>query len=644
MKNKITGIVMLAIMVSSGFLCAVTSEFRSPLTILRGPLHYPLAPVEHDIWSFKIDKIDECPSLWSTDLWVTGYGRTADVAYYDCCNPTVFCKTSCSSSGCNDSCCVCPKTRTTSNTASLAQLFFGKSTFRGEEAFANGMIPATECTKTPALMFSKLSPRFDYNEHGAVFGLHTERKLNECSCWHFGARLYFPVKVIEVEQRRSCGSEVIEEDYGRVRVDYQQRINPTDAPLSNVYAYRLDFLSALCWTDGSPLVNYGDSANLTTIANIPANVFTDWPKAEGGIAPVSVIYANEGYLPAPKEVEIPYTPAQEPYPLARPIVESGGTGFDINKQLLNGAGTGSNYKRYQFGKPNDYAAGLALDHDAQSKLFLVPNTRSQSGQGILNQDGLLIQNKIEYLLGQLDLTERNSALQFFRDHCVCFCLSDYITGIGDFDTELYVGYGNDCWYLDGIFGVRFPTGKDPDDARRIYYQSLGNKGHYEIKGALEGGWHPWDCFALKYYLSYYYVVSAKECRAPAFCGSTTKNIPAGCPVQADVKWSYFWGDLFMTFFHPNCQNCGATFGYELYAKTRDKVSFCSNSSYDFFNKEQRLDPCILECNTNTMTHKILGELFHRIGYCELFGGGSLVVAGRDAMKEREWHLGAAVYF
>jgi len=100
----------------------------------------------------------------------------------------------------------------------------------------------------------------------------------------------------------------------------------------------------------------------------------------------------------------------------------------------------------------------------------------------------------------------------------------------------------------------------------------------------------------------------------------------------------------MTFFHPNSQNCGATLGYELYAKTQDKVSFCSNIATDFFNTQQDLNPCILECNTKTVTHKILGELFHRVGYCELFGGGSLVIAGRDAMKEREWHIGAAIYF
>ena len=45
-----------------------------------------------------------------------------------------------------------------------------------------------------------------------------------------------------------------------------------------------------------------------------------------------------------------------------------------------------------------------------------------------------------------------------------------------------------------------------------------------------------------------------------------------------------------------------------------------------------------------MTHKVRGEIFNRIGYCEFFGGGSWIFAGRYAMKEREWHIGVSFYF
>ncbi|TET06007.1 hypothetical protein E3J79_03630, partial [Candidatus Dependentiae bacterium] len=370
MNNKMLSILMLAIGFSVGLVKATTSEIRSPLSILRGPFHYPLGPVEEDILSFKVDKVKEEDSLWIVESWATGYGRKADKAYVSCCDASSdyyywnecypsSCTTvglCCLTKSCDDRCC-CPESKNTTNTVPLATLFFGKSDFRGEEAFVNGVMPAS-CTNNPALIFSKLSPRFDYNEHGAVLGLHVQRRFDAESHWHCGGRISLPIKVIEVEQRRSCGSERFEESYGDVIVGYQQRLD-NEPPTANVSAYRLDFLSALCWIDGTSLVNYGDGSNNTTIAKVPITLFSQWKSGEGGSdAPVSALRANSGKLPAlPNNADDLPTSV---YPLARYV-----TGATV--LAADGSG-GANYDRLVFSKVNNYAGGLATDREAQRKL------------------------------------------------------------------------------------------------------------------------------------------------------------------------------------------------------------------------------------------------------------------------------------
>jgi len=631
---------------------ATTSELRSPLSILRGPYHYPFGAVDKDIWSLKIDKIEDDESLWLVDWWTTGYGRKADKAYIDCCNTCCgwneCCQNQCccnqnctTSSCCTNTCniyCCWDNVKNTTNTVPLSMLFFGKASFKGEEAFANGML--VNPGGSIGLRYAKLSPRFDYNEAGAVIGLHLQRRFNQESKWHFGARASVPIKVIEMEQRRSCGSERFEETLADMIVEYQQQFTDEKPNAHLVAAYRLDFLSALMWTSTKPLVYYGNGSDNSMIAEVEITPVSQ-AGFSGSIAPVSALRQNDGRLPAPTP-DTPPVATPSYYPLAQDVDVGVSPPVPTNPLAADGSG-GSNQTRLTFVKAQNYAAGLALNRDAQSKLFIVPNTQG-AGNGVLETNGLLIQNKIQYLLNQLNLTERDSAEQFFKDHCVSFCLSDYVAGFGDLDTEFYIGREFKHGFVDGILGVRFPTGKKPDDARRIFYQALGNKGHFEFKGALEGGWHPCDWFALRSYLSYSYVFSAKECRAPAFCGATIKNIPAGCAVEADVKWDYFLGNIDFNWFHPDNPNLGCTLGYELYAKRNDRVCFCCTKALDFFSNEETLSNYILECGTNTMTHKIRGEIFDRIGFCEFFGGGSWIFAGRNAMKETELHIGVAIYF
>ena len=63
--------------------------------------------------------------------------------------------------------------------------------------------------------------------------------------------------------------------------------------MNNVNGYRLDFLSALQFIDGSPMVVYGDGASDTKVAGIPITLFTDRGQEpiEAAIAPMYVLNA-----------------------------------------------------------------------------------------------------------------------------------------------------------------------------------------------------------------------------------------------------------------------------------------------------------------------------------------------------------------
>lgn len=618
MNKKMLGIVVVMSVASFGALIASTSELRSPLSLYRGPIHYPLDPVDD--------------SLCSVDFWAGGYGRTAGKAYISC--PSNCCSSSsnsCCTTPCSTTNCWCCHDKSTTNKQPLAALFFGKADFKGEEAFYGGMLAAGG---VPALSFATISPRFDYNEGGAVFGIHIQKRWQD-SNWHIGLRASLPVKRIEVEQSRGCGFEELEETLEDVIVRRQEGL-PVGAPNDqvNVNAYRLDFLSTLLnpWVAGQPLLHYDDGTGVTSIAGI--DITTAAHVTGPNTAPDYVMRVNDGKSTTLMSLQPPG------YPRFGNLATASAPDGNLNAAGSNGA----DGQALKFVAATNYAAGLGSDRTAQGKLFLIPNAQGGGGN-IIEPEANIIQNAIEFVLNQMDLSGRDSAVQFFKDHGVILCESEYIAGLGDLHTEIYAGYKCDNdFYLDAIFGVQFPTGKKNDCPKYVLRQPLGNNGHFEVKGALEAGWRSESWFAWRAYASYTGVLKRTEKKAPPFKGATIKNIPAGEPIDADVHWGYFLGNFDLNIFHPNNRDLGMVVGYELYAKQKDKVCLCKLRWPDFFDVEQELDSNILEYDTNTMTHKLRGEIFHRWDYCECFIGGSYVVAGRNAMRETELHLGVMIYF
>lgn len=663
----------------SSIIVATTSEFRSPLRLIRGVMHSYLSPVYEAFW---FDQMPECrtPSHWYVDVWGAGYSRTACEAFFDPCGGN------------------------TTKTTSLSALFFGAESFTAQQVFVNGTIsPDLLTATTTSLVWSVIDPRFIYDENGVVFGTHVRYTIGDSECWHVGFRAGLPVKRISVEVTNAAD---LVETISDVVLE-QPLCQGTNSGLQTDYAYRLDFLTALSRCSSMlgvqvPMVNYDDgtgsptnAGHATTIGGTLTLVSTDTPEGTGaGVNEYPAAYvvrvAGSGgnclFTDAPTG-QVPTTPyCKTPDQVTGGALAANGSGGAIGDTMF-----------FEFG--TNYAAGLGVDTNAQSALFVVP--RCDNINGVITEplSAVSIYQAVHASLP--DLSSIETATEFFAGQGIDFGRSECILGVGDFDVEFYGGYGqHHKAFLDGIIGMRFPTGTRPPNATRIYYQPTGNKKHYEIKLEVEGGWQPVNCFAFRLDAAYYHVFKGSECRAAPFkqqlspcqvtscctntctntcntnsstccfdsssscCESEKNNYPCidcstifikniGPNLCVDVSWDYFVGHIEFTIFHPCNRELGMTFGYEPMYKGKDHVSGddcdCMTTGVltatDLLgNENQPLDLSILEDRSQTTTHKLYVELFHRWNYFELFGGASQIVAGQNAMKESEIHLGMKFFF
>ena len=612
--NKSIRITALLSMLAGGLLHA-TSEFRSPLSIARGPMHWPSKPAYQAWWyEYMPEKDAGTESLWNVHTWSAAFYRCADKAYIDPCD-----------------------NKTTRKTTSLSSLWFGKEEFRGEEAFAGGIIndPVLLSTTNPYLGFARISPRFDYNERGVYWGLYADRRFGADEQWHAGGRISLPFKVIEIEQNNNVKFEETLEDVLKFNaVSSDAAADPVDVD----FAARLDLLRSLMIAEmanlpdvaeGTPFPLLTDIRSLGAPIDIPNQLVIgtnriDAPSAaeNDNLPPVYVTRNNCG--------EIPATPFRKvPDQVFGALAADGSGGADGAVCFLDSANV------------DGYVSQLFTDRDAQGKLFLTP--RRQVDADTIVETGRAVFQRIESVIQLLDLEDREAS-EFFHKNCINLNAHERIAALGDLELETYVGYGHrEDWFADFILGARFPTGKKDADPRRVYFQSTGHNRHFEIRLGLDGGWKPCEWFAFELLWFYNHAFKRTEPKAAAFKGATVRNI--GPTVDAKVSWDYFEFNVNFNFFHPHNPELGWVFGYELFAKRKDKVCFVCNTATDLLGREnQPLDACILEERTNAMTHKLRGETFHRWNYFELFVGGSHVLAGRNAMRESEAHIGVAVYF
>lgn len=588
MQKMLKKIVVLCTIQMVGVIIA-TSEIRSPNFFDSWYVHYPFDVVTDDAC--------ECEGSFHWNSITGFWAMTADEAFRSqCCDKP-------------DVCPPCPPTSSmpsfshvTTHKEPLSALIFGKSCFLGKDAFASD---ATLCSSS--LFLSQLSPRVKYTEYGVMVGVHGFKTFGCNDRGRFGFRIQIPIKVVDVDLLNSGDFEtVIPGAADQVRYSF------ADANVSNTFrlflanAYRFDLLNTLLAPDGQPLMKYtatnvfvsGQQIDVVNPIDATSHVLK---KTNGKIdVEVDTIYVESGLVSTP---------------------------LPTNGVIPN------NDRRY-LARNFDYSP-----IKADPTLFLVPSSGQQTA-GL--DESLLVQNIIDQAIQNAAASNGggNSGEQFFRNCCINF-ESQRAVGVGDLEFDVYGGYHTDDWYADLMLNSRFPSGKKICDPRHVFSQPTGNNGHVEFGPGVEGGWQ--GCwFAVTAGVAYSHVFSAQEKRAAPFTGATVINI--GPIVDADISWGYVTAHVDLTFLHPRNKNLGGTFGYELYAKQKDKVKLCKKTAVDCCANTSTLNSCLLENNTNTQTHKLRGTVFHRMRCWELFAGASLIVAGRNAMREAEWLLGINVYF
>lgn len=599
----------------AGTIQATTTQFRSPLMLDRGPIHYQLPYLPHVWWFDDVpsDRQDGCMEKWFVNNWTGLYGRSATKSFY---------KAPCDG---DDTCKSNPVTR---QTASLAQLFFGSEAFRGADVFANSVLPPQTTMENVYLGFSRITPRFEYREYGVMLGMQAERTVGKCNNWYVGGRASMPIEVIDILFDQNC--KLFETVQDVVRFQQINIKDPQDNPDLVDFAARLDFLNSLVVPTGGTLANptadpfvvfsvntdptYGQVTQIykgTTVSGTaPANdLGVALVGSASGVAPT---YTYRKDLTASGVVALPAT---------------GALGDGDVAYFKNGV---------------DYAASLGTSLAAQGGLYVVPTIASGSVQINLSDKSQTIYTQLRKTVDNLE-AGATTPLGFFNQHCTDLCKAERITGQGDLDTEIYAGYRpNDCFYTDLFLGVRFPTGKRQKDANRIYYQTTGHNGHFQIKVGMDLAMRLCRYVGFKTDWSYNHAFNHTEKRNAPFVGASVRNI--GPQVDAKVSWNYWTFHFDLNFFHPHNPEIGGVFGYELFAKQNDKVSLDCKTATDFLGQVKPLDNTILERNTNAMTHKVRGEVYHRWNYFEFSLGASQVLAGRNAMKESEAYIGATIHF
>ena len=609
MKKTLRSIVVL------GALCCgalhATFQFRSPLSLEdRGYMHWLLTP-SVDAWWYGMMPSEKKHTDWNIHAWGAGYIRKACEAFYDPCNPN----------------------KVTRDTTSLSQLFFGKAVFRGEDIFAGGTF-AGEPTTTqvlvnainPYLAFARISPVFDYNETGAHIGVDFNRYVGNNDRYHIGGRAYIPFKMIEIEQD---GSFDLEETLDDVFITRIVTLSEGATPDQTEYAMRFDFLNTLVFQTvttpsqvltPSPVVRY-DVPVAGEISIMSAQITAN-SSAQTNTAPAAYVTKSDtGAAPIPPFKRNP----------------------DQINAVLPASGVGVNGESYLMKTGVDYKNNLRNDREAQGTLFVVP--RSNPSTGELTPDAQTILTQVQTIVDR-DLAVSEPVSSFFADNGINLFAHECIIGVGDLAMEVYGGVGHYAdWFVDGIFGLSFPTGKRQKDINRIYYQTTGNNGHVDVRLELDAGWRPREWFAFEIRPTFIHSCKRTERRAAPFEGATVVNI--GPEIEVSNSWNSFVLRTDFSFFHPHNPDLGFTLGYELFVKGEDKISLkdCQETATDLLGRRnQPLSVCNYEKGTNSLSNKLRGEIFHRWNYFELFAGGTQIVSGRHIMKETQGHIGLALYF
>jgi len=611
----ISAVVLGITIAQSSALHGATSQFRTPLTFLeeRGALHYPLKSVNEAWWLSTMDTDYEQKPWYATSIKGV-YGRSATKSFLDECSPC--------------------KNKSTRSTVSLSTLWFGKESFRGEEVFPGSIFVnycdnnALKINENSALGFSRITPRFRYDEYGIYCGCDAGCTLGSEGQWHVGVEARMPFGMIEITRDQDQQLYETVDDVVRMR-----NTNESGGAVDQFdFAARFDFLNTLTYAESpnncTQFVQYnkpnGVSVTMPGVTQASGNNATD------DAVSVFAIMSLDGSMPA------------------QPFRKST---LDTRAEPIDADGSIGSHAIGFFKNGTDYASYVGLDRNTQGTLFIVPKAVVPNGE--LTPQAKIVSARLQNLVTQLNTFGINTPIQFFRKAGgINLGAAERITGQGDLFTTIRGGYEHKDmrWFCDGLIGLRFPTGVRTDDTRRVFLQSLGNNGHVELKIGIDAGWAITNWVAIEMDVTYYHAFKRTEKRAAPYKGATVKNI--GPAVGVGVSWDYVTAHLYLNFFHPCNPELGCTIGYDFFAKSKDRLCIKCPPPADLLGRSndqlpvqyQGYDTQLLSQRTDSMTHKFRAELFHRWNFWEFFAGAGQVFAGKNAMKETEGYVGVKVYF
>jgi len=517
---------------------------------------------------------------WRISFWTGGYGRSATHAVQE-----------------------------NEYSTSLAKLFFNKAQFSPKEAFAH----STGRSSSNFLLSSVLKPLLRYKEKGVMLGGDLQHYITGAT--RIGFRTVLPIKQIRVERLRNphggksdLGGETIRDLFG-------EKIETIEGNRIVSFAYRLDLLSQLPYTCKScpernlPIVIYTDTdfppQNPITISK------QDITNQQG--TPVSALRSNSSTVPQGIWA-FPQTAAQALIPLA--------------------ADGSLSSERGRFDASINYSA-LGESQTQQALLFIVPTV----AQGRTTEEARVIQAHVNEVLACID----QEGEDIFKKCGISFA-DGCNSGIGDLDTEIYLGhFFTPCFYTEFFGGVKWATGKKVDRVQSIFTMPLGAQGHYTGKVGLQAIVKTCRWGAIHADIIGFFVSQKQDLTLASFEGAQLKNL--GPVVRASTYWNSVVAHAELIITPPNAEAFGAIGGYEFFHKSRTNLRFCTPAIIDCLGTLQHVSNEVATRTSCITSHKLRGEIF--VKPCDWFilsGGGSYVLSGNNAPQEREWYLSVNAYF
>jgi hypothetical protein len=532
----------------------------------------------------KFAKEDD--SGWGLDLWTTGYSRNARDTFKDTHGMS---------------------------TESLAGILFGKESFRLEEANESGIMLAASTvdasknlyTNNPWIRVSTIKPKIDYYEKGFMFGLNIGNTCSEGK-FHYGLRANIPLRSIEVENDLINYGEILEDVY-RIRTEDDDTF----------WVARFDYLDAV-FNNSKKAFGYDSTLRVMKLIG-QANTF-------------GVYGTQDGVYPSSKEA-LSSTAAS----LTNELSSDGTLAAGAKASFA------ANVNYTSVVDPTTGAVGAVSDlgknRSVQKKLFVFKHNDEATAT---------IKTGLDKVAANVDVSVKS----FLDRQNISFGTQRKV-GIGDTDAMLYFGYEfTDNLYGELILGGKIPTAKKNETPYELLLPTLGNNGHFELMVGSQWRIDIAKWLNLDFDGSFNLALNATEKRAPAFKNALIKNIcDPDSVVDAKINWYYLNGNAKLTFFHPDNECLGGTVGYGFYYKAKDKVAFADKTveyGKNFLDAgtdtTYNLSNDVLALRTNQISHKVKFEIFNYFEQFELFLGGAQTIAGKNAPKDSDWHLGIRVEF